>query len=520
MILAAITQLIISFLALSWWFWAFLIFLPVAASLWLFWRQEIFKEDLQQTMILLELRIPREIRKNPRAMEQVLTSLYSFRNSAANVAEEWWEGEITRWYALEMVGFGGEVHFYIRLYKKQKGLMQAAFLSYYPDIEIEEVEDYIGKFPASVKEMYAQGYDLWGSEIELKRPDAYPIKTYSEFEAVDEDKQYDPISAFLELFSKLQKEEILAIQILLAPASSSWYQAWSSLVEELRSKKDKPGKPKTATEFPSELVVPGPLPKFEVVPPGQSGDGTAQIFRSFIRTPGETDVLKAVERNLSKPAFDTLIRFVYLSPQTLFYDTFPRRGVNSVFNQFTALDLNSFQRNETTGTRVTFWTYGVPNFFHKRRNEYRKMRILYNYRRREIPPETVMGRVLTSRLFNWNFVSHRFILNTESVATIFHPPTFLVLTAPHIRRVESRKTGPPAGVPIFGGEEEIEKFQNEPLRSKAGWYEDDSVSSLTEGGANEAVPSGSSSASTPPKSSLAGPGSGATASEDSSQLRV
>ena len=70
-----------------------------------------------------------------------------------------------------------------------------------------------------------------------------------------------------------------------------------------------------------------------------------------------------------------------------------------------------------------------------------------------------MGRLITSYVLNWNFASRRSSLNTEEVATLFHPPPVVALTAPHIRRVESRKTGPPAGLPIFGDEGDIERFR-------------------------------------------------------------
>ena len=45
------------------------------------------------------------------------------------------------------------------------------------------------------------------------------------------------------------------------------------------------------------------------------------------------------------------------------------------------------------------------------------------------------------------------------LATVFHPPGYLALTGPHVKRVESRKGGPPAGLAIFGGEENVEKLQ-------------------------------------------------------------
>jgi len=34
----------------------------------------------------------------------------------------------------------------------------------------------------------------------------------------------------------------------------------------------------------------------------------------------------------------------------------------------------------------------------------------------------------------------------------------VVVTEPHIRHLESRRAGPPAGLSIFGEEKEIEKF--------------------------------------------------------------
>jgi hypothetical protein len=299
--------------------------------------------------------------------------------------------------------------------------------------------------------MYVQGYDLWGGEMLLEKPDAYPIRTYSEFEAPEEEKQHDPMAVFLEVLSKLKREEMVAIQILIAPKDlKEWQESGKGVVEELRrSRADEGARVSTKTNFPG-----GPLPAFEAV---KSGEDEPGFFRSFMRTPGETDVLKAVENNLSKPAFDTLIRFVYFSPQPLFYDSFPRRGLRAAFNQYGAADINAFKINYAVATRTRVWQW--PHVFPKIRNEYRKQRILYNFRHRKVPPETFMGRLITSHIFNWNFASRRFGMNTECIATIYHPPTYVVITAPHIKRVESRKAGPPAGLAIYGEEGEIDKYQ-------------------------------------------------------------
>jgi len=170
----------------------------------------------------------------------------------------------------------------------------------------------------------------------------------------------------------------------------------------------------------------------------------------------EMDVLSAIEGNLAQPSFSSHIRFVYLSPKLTFYDSFARRGITGAFNQYTALNLNGVVQNFKTATRVRLWNW--PFFFPNLRNILRKQRLLHDFRNREIQPETFMGRVFTSHPLDWNFKSKPFEMSVEGLATLFHPPTEVVLTTPHIDRIESKKGAPQAGLEIFGEEEELEDF--------------------------------------------------------------
>lgn len=439
------------FIAYLWPLWAFLVIISALKSGWLFWRNELYKKSSEYTMKIMEIQIPREVRKNPRGMEQALLAMHALRNVAGDLREKWWDGEVTRPYSFEMVSLGGRIRFFIRFFHKQRPLIESALLSYYQDLELTETEDYIEELPENMKEIYHMGYDLWGSEMVLKKEPAYPIRSYMEFEAMEDEAHHDPMSYFMEVLGKAKREEVVAIQFIIAPASPDWREEFEELVNKLRKSQEEQDKKKkfgTGVKYPG-----GPLPHFEV----HKHEEEKVPFITLQRTPGETDVLEAVENNLSKPAFETLIRFVYLSPQPLFYDSYARRGIVGSFNQYGALHLNYFVQNYPVGTRTRLWQ--KPYIFPKIRCEYRKASLLHKFREREMPHEQWMGKLLFSNLLRWDFASRNVLLNAESMATLFHPPTFVVLTAPHIKRMESKKAGAPAGLPIYGDEKEIEKFQ-------------------------------------------------------------
>lgn len=431
--LSDLWRAVLDFLGQTWWLWAFLILFYLFRETWTHWRQEMFKTNLK--WVMLELRIPRQIEKSSKAMEQVLTAIHSLRNAADDIREKYWDGEVTRWVTFEMVSFGGEIHFFVRCYVRLKNLVEAAFFSYYPGLDIVEVPDYISRFPETVHEMYEKGMDMWGTEMRLDKEAMYPIKTYTDFEHEAEEKNFDPISTFLEVLGKLKKNEMVGIQILAAAAGSEeWDEKYEDDLKKLREPSTKKMKGRQMAEGMSE--------EYEM---------------TVMRSPGQVDILKAVEENLSKPAFDTLIRFIYLTDKATFSDSFPRRGIVGAFNQYAALNLNSFKKNYGMETRARIWK--KPHVFPKTRVEYRKARLLLNYQKREVPPETSMGKLITSYLFNWNKSSKRFKMNTKCLATVYHVPTAVVLTEPHLKHLESKKAGPPAGLAIFGEEEELERFK-------------------------------------------------------------
>lgn len=365
-------------------------------------------------------------------MEQVFMGIHALYNAWSSFKEHWWDGEITLWFSCEVVSFGGEIHFYMRIPEKHRNMIEAALYSQYPDIGITQLsDDYVTRLPPTHKELEASGYKLFGNELRLEKPDAYPIKTYLEFETMEEEKQLDPISALLEVLSKIKPQEVIWLQILIRPTDNSWKKRGEDLIKKL---KEETGRTQVETAA-GKLVM-------------------------IERSPGELEVLKAIERNIAKPGFETLIRYLYMATAEVFDSNFGQRGVYSALNQYASESLNRFKHNVKAWTRANIWFW--PHIFPAKRVMARKERIYAAYRARKMyedPAAPLTSKVQNIKAFHWGIKAQevgKMVLNTEELATIFHPPTVAVLTGPLIKHVEARKVGPPAGLSIYGeGEEKL-----------------------------------------------------------------
>lgn len=409
-----------------WFLWLPILLVAVLFDAWHSYARNCFKARVAWE--LLEVRIPREIERGPRAMEQLFAALHSTRNAPSKWVEMYWEGEMTLWYSFEIVSISGEIHFYIRTPRRFRDILEANLYAYYPDIEIALAKDYIDRMPSTVQGFYDMGYQIWATELGLANEDAYPIRTHREFETMDDFNKVDPIAILLEILGRLDVREQLWVQILIGAASQEWKERGKKLVQKLKEE----GKENVP------LVT------------GEPGKMRTQL-KIIERTPGQVDIIKAIEQNIAKPGFQTTIRYLYTGPKDIFQTDIPWRGVLGAFNQFTSQSLNYFQpRVETrTAVRWFYWPYIYP----KRRLERRKRLMLRRYRERIVRESTL-----------WTFMSTGSslapsipVLNTEELATIYHYPSKLVLTAPIIQSVESKKIGPPAGLPIFGDEKEGEE---------------------------------------------------------------
>jgi hypothetical protein len=430
-------------------FWVVLLFLTVVffrifRQVWLFYKQSLYKKAVD--WIILELKIPRDVLQTPRVMEQFFINLYGLRNSPGDLLEKYIEGEVTLWWSLEIASFDSKVHFYIRTPKKHKKMVEAGLYAQYPNVEVMEVPDYLNRFPSDTKEIYESNENIFGSEFFLDKENFYPIKTYERFELSKEEMALDPMSALIEVLANLHREENVFIQILVAPADDEWKEEGDEFIKKqtAKGKKKKGGLNDILYQWIKNLFwAPAQYPIWLDSKEG----GKEEKFSLFQLTPGEQDTIKAVEDKLSRHGFECMIRFIYIAPNSIFNTNFARKGLIGAFNQYASKSLNFFRNNRLIETRSR-WIY-YPYVFVPKRVEARKQRIWYNFRNRLFPEKMAFGKFFTSHIFNFNNKSKTYILVDSELATLFHIPGERVLTSPHIERAESRRMGPPAGLPIF-----------------------------------------------------------------------
>ncbi|TSD02099.1 MAG: hypothetical protein Athens071424_195 [Parcubacteria group bacterium Athens0714_24] len=361
--------------------------------LWKLWNYYIHSKYISNlNWSLLEIKLPREIYKGPRSMEMVLNMLHQTYDGL--LWERLWRGFLRSWFSLEIVSIGGNIHFYIYAQKFFRNLVEAQIYAQYPDVEIEEVDDYTKN---AFKEGFGAEWNCAGTEFVLSAEDAYPIKTYIDYGLHElltkEEQKTDPLTAILEFMGSIKQSEQVWMQILVRATKKKWKDEGKKLIAKLVKEKEIKDK---------------------------EGKVTGGISRM---TSGEQDIIKAIERDVSKLGFDVGIRTIYFSPKDSF-DAINFISLIGVMKQFNALNLNGFKPINTTGTAY---------LFRERRANAKKAKIIDAYRQRSY--------------FYMPYDRKSFVLNTEELATIYHFPGRVAET-PTLGRIEAKKGEAPTNLPV------------------------------------------------------------------------
>lgn len=386
-------------------FWLPLILIAMALIAWIRYVRQVF--ILKQERVLLEIKVPQDIKKSPAAMEIFLSALY--QKGAATYLDTYLGGKIPPWFSLELVSIGGEVRMFIWCWKKFQGMIETQLYAQYPNVEIYEVDDYTQNIPYDL-----ENWPMWATYFKLTEADPFPIKTYIDYgldKDPDDEVKIDPMSAVLEYLGSLQSGEQCWIQILVQANKSEGLQ-------EGRLRK----KPDWKKDIEKEIG------KIQEISNGK-GEGENKTYGRFL-TKGEQDTLSALERSLSKPAFNTGIRGVYIAEKDAFKgDNIP--GLIGSFRQYSSNTLNGFKLGFLTDIN-----YPWQDFKGRKVARWKKQ-MLEAYKMRSFHQEPYKY-----------FKQPPIILTTEELATIFHPTSGIAVQTPTFQRIPSRKAEPPANLPI------------------------------------------------------------------------
>jgi len=218
--------------------WLFYIFLLVFTAkfleqAWLFLRQGRYKKMAEE--ILYEIKIPREIERGPKAMDQFFSGLHAFRNVPGSLGEKYYDGEVTRKFSFELLGTNGNIHMFMRVPRFYGDAVKSMLYAQYNDLEIvERDEDYLNMLPRSYDDLRKIGYEIWGMEADLESEVPYPLKTYAEFEEKSSDERVvDPIAFFLEVVSNMPSDESIMVQLVMKPAGDEWKVRGHAILKEM-----------------------------------------------------------------------------------------------------------------------------------------------------------------------------------------------------------------------------------------------------------------------------------------------
>lgn len=363
---------------------------------------------------LLEIRVPRDVYKTPLAMEMALGNALQQTGGIGTRLKKYWQGRVLVWFSLEIVSTEGDIHFYIRTPKQFRNIIESQIYAQYPQAEIFETEeDYSLKVMAS---MHEEEWDLWGCEQHLKKPDAYPIKTYVDYgldkattKVEEEAGLIDPITSVLEWMGSMKKGEHVWMQILVRATKNS-YDKPGSLFGGKEDWKDK-----------AKREIDHIKAKYE-----GGEDAVEALGKKLKMTKLEQETITAIERSLDKPAFDVGIRTMYLAKKAAYRGEHVN-GIVGIMRPFNSNNLNGFKIHHETDFDNPWEDFSGNRKLRKKRH------MLHEYVTRAYfyPPDPHSYYSLTS----------------EELATIFHFPG-RVSTTPTFKRIESKKSEPPVNLPV------------------------------------------------------------------------
>lgn len=404
------------------------VFLIGSWAIWKNWRQALY--GAKRRFIFLAVDIPKtsleEPSQSPRAVENIFAHLDG-AHGTDTLWEKYWEGKTQDYFSLEIVSIEGYIQFVIRTRDKYRDLVEAAIYAQYPDAEITEVVDYTQFAP---KKFPDPEWELFGTEwIKVKKDDAYPLRTYHDFEDAATKEFKDPLAAMLETMSRMGRGEQIWFQIIVTPiGQKEWIEKGEKLVKKLIGAKVEAKKTwvDKAFDAPGAIAAPALQQIFSSEEEGvkkkeEKKDASLMQYLS----PGVKILVEEIENKISKIGFKTKIRMIYLAKKEVFKKPRAAHPMIGAMKQLNTMDGQSLKPEyKKVGTSAHY-------ILTKKRVEWKQNKILSAYKGRS----------------NWRGMGTGTILNIEELATLWHFPAAWI-KAPPVKTVMSKRGVPPVNLPL------------------------------------------------------------------------
>ena len=462
-------------------------FLLLCAWAWRFWRLYVQQKELNQlgqNVMMLEIKLPREIMKSPLAMETALTFL--LQGGGVNT---WYKrlflGKMAVQFSLEIASLEGVIHFYIRMERRMIHLVRAELYAQYPGIELVEADDYTSLIRYT---HLSKDVDLWGATYKLdkkwtptnekgepykvkggdyKMPADYlPIKTYVDY-GLDKDPKeefkVDPLTPLLEFMGGVGKGEYVWYQVMAQEeglfnadyttqpgkkflktyVNEATHEHWSlSDMAERRKKQIRRYRKIKKGDLAYDMQYGNPIQKTRVGEDGKTilepvtyGEDREIQTREGELTVEQKDEIEMINKKLSKPLVRAVVRILYIAKT----EVFTGDHVPNIFTIVKPFNDYSEVRNNLGASTIDPYNYPWQNW-RNRRTPWRKEEKFEAYVEREgFYPHVVEDDITPTfslqawedRIFWYSSMRTRKLFRMIYQAIFrpfYHPPTDEVIT--------------------------------------------------------------------------------------------
>jgi len=271
-------------------------------------------------------------------------------------------------------------------------------------------------------------WDMWACNFKMYKKRCYPIKVYTNFfeptQEIEEERRVDPLAVLLEGMSRLKQGEQLWLQIMLKPVATDSEDDWRKEgKEELAKLLKRPLPPKDDKTIVGEAFN---LLFHDKEPFKTEAKPEPLLPPELHLSPGEKDIVQAIETKMSKVAFQATVRMILLGKRDVFFKPNLRLVLN-LSTGVTTTNLNGIKPFMTT--KVV-----APAPYRNQRIYVKKRKLFTRYKNRWP--------------YNFPHGGDTLILTPDEIATLWHFPSKSSMPASGIDVIESKKAGPPPNLPI------------------------------------------------------------------------